>query len=339
VTGSGGDRAGDVLVLRALGLGDALTGVAALRGVRRAWPDRRLVLAGPPGVGAWLRKLGIVDEVLPAAELEPIQWRPERPAGHIAVNLHGRGPTTHRLLLDTGPDQLVAFRCPEAGHLTGPSWRGDEHEVDRWCRLLMEATGAPCGREDLRLPAPTDAGRGLGDVVLHPGASSGSRRWPVDRWAWLAARLVGLGHRVVLSGGADERELCAAVVDGAVAAGAPRDTAPGDPAIRSTAACLDVAGLAGVVGRARLLVCGDTGVAHLATALGTPSVLLFGPVPPAHWGPAVDADLHRVLWHGDADVLGDPHADHVDPALAAIEPAEVLAAVRDLLEAGSPGRS
>jgi hypothetical protein len=80
-----------VLVLRALGLGDALTGIAALRGVRRAWPDRVLVLAAPSLVGDWLRGLGLVDEVLPTAGLLRLFWPPADwvdVRGHVAVNLH-----------------------------------------------------------------------------------------------------------------------------------------------------------------------------------------------------------------------------------------------------------
>jgi ADP-heptose:LPS heptosyltransferase len=61
-----------VLALRALGLGDALTGVPALRGLRRRWPAARLVLAAPPGPGGWLRDLGLVDAVLPAAGIAPL---------------------------------------------------------------------------------------------------------------------------------------------------------------------------------------------------------------------------------------------------------------------------
>ena len=93
------------------------------------------------------------------------------------------------------------------------------------------------------------------------------------------------------------------------------------------------------------MVSGDTGIAHLATAYRTPSVLLFGPTPPAWWGPLVDLDRHRVLWHGERfgllpatgathrtptrrpprTGLGRPH-----PALAAITVDEVLAAVEDV---------
>ena len=53
-----------VLALRALGLGDALTGIPALRGLRRAFPGARILLAAPAGLGTWLRDLGVVDGVV-----------------------------------------------------------------------------------------------------------------------------------------------------------------------------------------------------------------------------------------------------------------------------------
>ncbi|MDD9207920.1 glycosyltransferase family 9 protein [Georgenia sp. 10Sc9-8] len=312
--GSGGGTSGDVLVLRALGLGDAATGVAALRGVRRAWPDRRLVLAAPVPVGQWLLRLGLVDAVVDHSGVSPLAWSG---TGHVAVNLHGRGPQSHRALLETEPAQLVAFACPAAGHTEGPRWRAEEHEVDRWCRLVRWA-GGTCDPEDLRLPAST-APR-TGQVVVHPGAASGARRWPVERWAWLVGRLAVAGHPVVVTGGPGEHLLCEQVAAPARSAGA---------CVRTAAGSLDLASLTSLVARARLVVCGDTGVAHLATATATPSVLLFGPTPPQWWGPAIDRPLHTVLWHGTGP--GDPHAAEVDPALAAITQEEVLQAVVEQL--------
>lgn len=315
-----GRPGGTVLVLRAIGLGDALTGVAALRGVRRAWPGRRVVLAAPAGIGRWLASYGLVDDVLPARGLEPLAWTGAT-APEVAVNLHGKGPQSHRLLQATRPGRLVAFGSPEAGH-DGPAWDPAEHEVLRWCRLVR-AAGGECGPEDLRLgpPAPS-AGRGA-HAVVHPGAASGSRRWPPERWGRVAATLSAAGLEVVLTGGDAERELCARVRTEAERHGAHRLT--------DTSGRLDLPALADVVGSARLLVSGDTGVAHLATALGTPSVTLFGPVSPASWGPGVDLDRHVVLWHGDPATPGDPHADGLDPALAAITVDEVLAAAAPLL--------
>jgi ADP-heptose:LPS heptosyltransferase len=336
------DGAPVVLALRALGLGDALTGVPALRGLRRAFPGHRLVLAAPAGVGGWLRDLGVVDAVLPASGLEPLRWGGGR--ADVAVNLHGRGPQSHRVLQATRPARLVGFAAPDAGH-DGPAWRADEHEVDRWCRLVRSAGGA-CDREDLRLDLGTGSGpaggadltgttggttggtagattagtTATGAAVLHPGAASGSRRWPADRWAALAAWLLDRGLDVVVTGGPQEAGLA-----GRVVAGLPPARA------RSLAGTLDLPGLARTVASAAVLVCGDTGVAHVGTAVGTPSVLLFGPTPPRWWGPAIDLDRHAVLWHGDPARPGDPHGAAVDPALAAVTVDEVRAAVAALL--------
>lgn len=309
-----------VLVLRALGLGDALTGVPALRGLRRAFPGRPLVLAAPEPVGRYLQRQGVVDDVLPTAGLVPLELPPGwAPGGHVAVNLHGRGPLSHSLLLATRPQRLVAFACPDAGHDDGPSWHADEHEVERWCRLVRGA-GGECGPGDLLLRKSSTALR-TGPVVLHPGAASGSRRWPADRWAAVARELTDRGHPVVVTGSRDERVLCA-------------DVAAGARGARNTAGALDLDGLTDLVAQARLVLCGDTGVAHLATACATPSVVLFGPTPPAEWGPAIDLVLHTVLWHGDpgdAD-RGDPHRPELDPLLARITVGEVLAAATALLE-------
>jgi ADP-heptose:LPS heptosyltransferase len=88
-----------------------------------------------------------------------------------------------------------------------------------------------------------------------------------------------------------------------------------------------LAGSTGLVGLARLVaaagrvVSGDTGVAHLATALDTPSVTLFGPTSPGEWGPPAGRGRHRVLWSGRS---GDPHGERPDPGLLEIGAADVI---------------
>lgn len=308
----------EVLVLRALGLGDLLTAVPALRGVRRAWPGARLRLAAPAPLGEWLATLGVVDDVVPLEGLADGRGvsalRGARP--DVAVNLHGSGPESHDLLLGLRPGHLVAFACAAAGHAAGPAWREDEHEVDRWVRLVASAGGVASPR-DLRLPT---AGPHERHVVVHPGAASGSRCWPTDRWAAVAAALAAHGHEVVVTGTAGEAGRCAAV-------------AAGD-GVQDRCGRLTLDELAEAVGTARLVLSGDTGVAHLATAFGTPSVTLFGPVSPALWGPRVDGHLHRVLWRGDGAHArpGDPHGHRLDERLAAIGVAEVLGAAGRLLD-------
>jgi ADP-heptose:LPS heptosyltransferase len=314
-----------VLALRALGLGDGLTGVPALRGLRRAFPDHRLVLAAPRGIGDWLAGLRLVDELLPTPDLEDLrarQWTGRHCSPpEVAVDLHGCGPRSQVLLRPFAPASLVSFRCMASGQRDGPRWDPDEHEVDRWCRLVR-TLGGDCDRQGLLLPA---SGPRYRVVVVHPGAASGSRRWPWRRFGQVAAALAGRNWPIVVTGSNEERELCGRVC---AAAWGTRDLS----------GRLDLPGLADLVAHAALVVCGDTGVAHLATAYRTPSVLLFGPTPPWRWGPAVDTDLHRVLWHGpdlraDGRWIGDPHGAAVDPALDRIGVAEVVDAALDLLTA------
>lgn len=259
----------------------------------------------------------VVDRALPTTGPGPVERTGAPP--DVAVNLHGRGPQSHRALLALRPRVLVAFASAQAGVCCPPS-RADEHEVDRWVRLVR-STGAECDLDDLRLPyEPEPRGR---TVVLHPGAASGSRRWPVDRWKAVGRALARDGYDVVVTGVRAEADLCAAVA--------------AQPGLTDRCGRDDLRGLADLVARASLVLCGDKGVAHLATALGTPSVLLFGPVSPAQWGPPVDRGLHRVLWHPDgAQGPGDPHGAALDPRLARITVDEVLGTARGLLSPLAP---
>jgi ADP-heptose:LPS heptosyltransferase len=297
------------LVLRALGLGDFLTGVPALRALRRALPGHELSLAAPGVLRPLVRLSGTVDRLLPTAELAAVEWPGAGP--DIAVNLHGSGPQSHRLLRATGPARLVAFGSEEAG-VPGPCWDDGEHERDRWCRLVTTAFDVPADPDDLLLdvPAAAPAPASDGAVLIHPGAAYGSRRWPPQRFAQIARWAAGRGWRVVVTGTPDEAGLATEVQQ---RAGLPPESV--------LAGRTDLEQLAALVAAARLVVCGDTGVAHLASAYRTPSVVLFGPTPPGRWGPPASGP-HAVLWHGTGPT--DPFGDSPDPALLEIGVAEVL---------------
>jgi ADP-heptose:LPS heptosyltransferase len=118
---------------------------------------------------------------------------------------------------------------------------------------------------------------------------------------------------VVVTGSPGERSIAGAV---ARAAGLPPEAV--------LAGRTGLGELAALVADARLVVAGDTGIGHLATAYDTPSVLLFGPVSPALWGPPPDRPGHEALWVGPRPP-GD--GTQVHPALTELDVPTVLAAV------------
>lgn len=308
-----------LLVLRALGLGDFLTGIPALRALRPGFPDHDIVLAAPRSLEPLVRLAAAADTLVDHTGLDPLPWPGAAP--DLAVNLHGRGPQSHTLLRSLRPRRLAAFAHADAGH-DGPAWDPEEHEVHRWCRLVAEGLDLSADPADLALPVPAEPAARPGAVVVHPGAAYPARRWPPDRFAAVARWAAAAGHEVVVTGGPSEIALAEEV----------RRTAGLAPEA-VLAGRTDLLQLAAQVAAARLLVSGDTGVAHLATAFATPSVLLFGPTPPSRWGPPAGGP-HRMLWHGDG--RGDPWGDTVDPALLAVTVDEVLGEAAALLDPADP---
>jgi ADP-heptose:LPS heptosyltransferase len=298
----------NVLVLRALGLGDFLTAVPAYRGLRQAFPDATITLAAPAALEPLARLTGAIDRQLPVnglGELTAMSAPPD-----LAVNLHGTGPESIRDLLATGARRLITHWHAQYSWIAGPPWQEEMHEVERWTRLLNVA-GIPADPTALRLARPTQPPVITDAVIVHPGASAEARRWPAGRYAEVARGLAWAGHPVVITGSAGERTRCLAVA---------RSAALNPDCV--LAGALDLAGLAAVVAAARLVISGDTGIAHLASAYDTPSVILFGPTSPQQWGPPAEGPF-TVIWRG---VTGDPHSQWAHPALLEIGSDEVLAA-------------
>ena len=151
--------------------------------------------------------------------------------------------------------------------------RGEQHLSDEYCALLEPEPGSAPVTPELRLTAESlrsadqivqalGAG-GTRIALIGPGALYGpAKRWPGERFADLARRLTARGLTVLVCGAPAEAEACAAV---ARAAG-----------VESLATRTDLLTQAGLCARAALAVCNDSGLAHLAAAVGTPTVALFG---------------------------------------------------------------
>lgn len=314
-----GESRPSVVVLRALGLGGLLTGIPALRGLRDAYPEADITLAAPAVLAPVAALSGAVDGVADTAPLQPLP----RSLDHadLAVDLHGRGPESTRLLLAARPRRLIAFAHPSLLATRGlPHWTPDEHEVNRWCRLLAEC-GVPADPGRLDLPHPAEESPAPGVVIVHPGGAAPARRWPAVRWGAVARRLREDGWPVVVTGTPAERGLADEVA-----------ALAGLPGYRVLAGRTSLTALAALVADAALVLSGDTGIAHLAAAYTRPAVTLAGPVPPRLWGPP-PRPWHVTLWAGHR---GDPHGARPDPGLLQLTVGDTLGAAYRMLAAASP---
>lgn len=138
------------------------------------------------------------------------------------------------------------------------SW--DRHASEYYAETLGLAV--PVQSPQLALPAEPSGC----DVVLHPGSGSPNKNWPMDRYAALAQKLERRGLRVAWSLGPAEEHLL-----------------PPNGAMRLAPESL--VHLGRILARARGYVGNDTGITHLAAAVGCPTVALFGPTNATVWGP------------------------------------------------------
>jgi heptosyltransferase I len=201
---------------------------------------------------------------------------------------------------------------------------GAGHVIDKNLALLRPLGIEAVGRREFPLPfsaeavARVDAGLsgfgGDGFVVLNPGGGWASKLWPAERFGELAKGFRDLGLRPLVSWGPGEEGLADRVV-----------AASGGAAVRSfPTTLLDYVEIAR---RARLVVAADTGPLHLACAVGTPVVALFGPTDPARNGPFATDDVAIRRTPPCAPCYSRTCVRHAG-IMDTLEAAEVLAAAR-----------
>ncbi len=300
-----------IAVLRALQLGDLLCAVPAFRALRTALPHAHITFIGLPWARTFAERFdhyfdafmefpgypGLPERRPDLRRVPEFLADAQRAQFDLVLQLHGCGTITNPLAVLLGGRRNAGFFvpgqfCPDPERFL--AYPASVPEVWRHLRL-MDFLGIPPQGEDLEFPLHEEDEQELHAIggadelqpgtyaCIHPGARAAARRWPPGCFAAVADALAGEGLRIVLTGSADEGRLTTAVAH----------------AMRTPA--LDLAGrtslgsLAALLAGARLLVCNDTGVSHLAAALRVPSVVvLHGLSELEAWTPR-DRQQHRVV--------------------------------------------
>ncbi|HEU5438362.1 MAG TPA: glycosyltransferase family 9 protein [Ktedonobacterales bacterium] len=244
----------------------------------------------------------------------------------LAIQMHGNGTASNGFCRALGARMTVGCYddTPPDGLTLGAPYPRDAHEIERNL-AIARLLGCRPPSLDLEFPLRSadtaEAARLLRRLAraprpwigLHPGARASSRRWPAESFARAGVLLARrFGATLILTGGTDERETASSVAallrtrTGVLRTPPPVDAhacAPPSPrreresrgeVLLNLAGRTSLGGLAAVIARLDLYISNDTGPAHLADAVGTPSITLFGPADHRRWAP-LDARLHPIL--------------------------------------------
>src|SRR4026209_1985726 len=333
-------------------VGDSVMTVPALRALRRVLPQAHITLVIRPGAKGIFSEADFIDDVLiydrkgPLSVLGQVrEWR--RRQFDLAVLFQNAFEAALIPFLAGVPLRLGYATESRQALLTHPlpvpEWRSSKHEVFYYLYLVTALEQMLFGRSDVCESEPDasiqisesrkaeaaellrtyGANEAASVVAICPGSiNSRAKRWPAERFAALADRLIESQRRVLLIGSKDELDVSDDVVR----------QMKNRPVVLTGKTSLDQ--ITAVLDRADLIVSNDTGPAHIGAALGRPTIVIFGPTNPLTTRPF--APEATVLWHPPdcaPCMLRDCPIDH--RCMTAITVDEVFEHSHALLKRGS----
>ena len=349
-----------ILLLRLERIGDLLMVLGPMARVRQLAPDARIDLI----VGSWNLRLARLISSVDSIDTLDVPWMARegrgaswRGLGRCVRSWRGRhydlainfepDIRTNLLLALSGAPRRVGFISGGGGAaLTrGLKAEAGAHVADNASALVELAFEGSRGRRDAPDPVPTlripeDARRQAAELIgrlssggitigIQPGAGRQIKEWDPSRFAEVGAGLArGRGAKIVLIGSTSDRAALDAV----------RGAWPRDVPLVELPPETDLVVLAAVLERLALFVTGDTGPMHLAAAVGTPVLAVFGPSLPTRYAPlSAKSRIIRIdLPCSPCNLLRRPPqrcVGHVPDCLAGIDSAQVLKAANEMLDA------
>lgn len=314
------------VVFRALQLGDLLCSIPAIRALKLANPNMDITLIGLPWAKSFVSRFnhyfngfisfpgyaGLPEQPFDAAEFALFMQEMKANKIDLLLQMQGNGTIVNPLLESFGATYLAGFDPMESkvsAHASLLRYPNEGHEIDRHLALMSSLGISEAGtflefpiyEQDIveykQLALPLEAGK---YVCIHAGSRGAWRQWPPHYFADIADYCSALGYAVVLTGTADELQIVQEV------------------AALMKYKSLIVAGkttlgsLAVLIREAAAIVCNCTGVAHMASALETPAVVISMDGEPWRWAPK-DAVLHRCI-----DWTREPEYELVQLAVSSV---------------------
>lgn len=340
-----------IAVFRALQLGDLIQAVPALRALRAGFPRAEITLIGLPWASSFVERFsryvdrfvefpgfpGIVERKV-NAERTARFIEEQRSYGYdLAIQMHGSGRTSNGVIQALGANMTAGYiEGHDKGALTfAASYPDDQPEVYRNLGLA-KLLGCPADDPTLEFPLderdyaeaaallPREQSVERPRIGIHAGARPPARRWPASYFASLTDELVHLWDaQIILTGNTDELSIVRSVEE-------QMTTRP-----VNLAGMTSLGGLAAIIDSLDLFISNDTGPAHIANALGTPSITIFGPADYRRWAP-LNQSIHRIARHPVAcSPCGywDCPIDH--RCLRRVSPESVLQTAGDVLAKGA----
>jgi ADP-heptose:LPS heptosyltransferase len=305
------DEPQSIVILRALMIGDLLCAVPAFRALRAAFPRTKITLIGLPWAKQFVRRFSeYLDDFI---EFPGYPGLPERDVDaerislffkevqsrhfDLALQMHGSGSYVNSITFLLGAAKNAGFYL-ESEYCPDPIWfmpfPEKEHEIFKYLNL-MEFLGINTMSPELEFPITDEdeeafreleegpALLGQDYVCIHAGARLLTRRWLAYRFAEVADRLAEFGLKVILTGSKEEASL---VNDVGHLMKSDHINLVGKTTLGALAVLLK---------HSRLLICNDTGVSHIASALQVPSVVIVTGSDPQRWAP-LDQQLHKTVY-------------------------------------------
>ncbi len=326
-------------------VGDAVMTVPALRELRRVLPQAHITLVSRPGTADIFIDADFIDEVLvydrtglSSAWKQASEWRRRR--FDLALLFQNAFEAAAIAFLARVP-QRIGYDADRRGKLLtkaipSPAWKDDRHEIYYYLNLVAELERILDGASDVEsagsiepqfaLEVSADRQHRAKEflrehglhadaplVLLCPGSiNSRAKRWPAERYAALADHFAATGASVALIGSPAEMEVSDQVCRSAL----------NHPIVLTGKT--SVAEATAIISVANVLITNDTGPAHIGSAVGTPTLVIFGPTNPLTTRPfAPNADIMRQKPDCAPCMLRDCPIDH--RCLTAISPEEVFA--------------